>query len=320
VRRFLLIFTIPLSIVSLLLSFVPSQAQEATPTPIVTPTIVPTLIPRPVPSSTITQDGATLELLFTGIVQGQVGVVHLSGAGVTGARANFADKLTEFFPVEGDGFYGLISVDLDQTPSTNYPLEVYADYGADTHVTLTAEVPVLQGAFIRQDVTVGADLAYLLDPQVERNEFARLESLYDNFTLTRYWSGGAFQYPIPSVTTAPFGAFRVFNDTLTTRHTGWDLRAAVGTPVMAMASGVVAFAGLMDVRGNYVFIDHGYGVYSGYAHLSQIHVTRGQEIVEGQIIGVSGNTGRSSGAHFHWEMVVNGNWIDTVQFLQTWLP
>jgi hypothetical protein len=319
VRRFLLIFTIPLSILSLLLTFIPSQAQEATATPIATPTIASTPIPRPASSNTITQDGVTLELLFTGIVQGQVGVVHVNGTGITGARANLADKLTEFFPVDGDGFYGLLSVDLDQTPSL-YPLEVYVDYGAETHVLITAEVQVLQGAFIRQDVTVTSDRAYLLDPQVERNEFARLASLYNNFTLTRYWHGNVFQYPIPSVTTSPFGAFRVFNETLNTRHTGWDLRAAVGTPVMTMTGGVVAFAGLMDVRGNYVFIDHGYGVYSGYAHLSQIHVTRGQEIAAGQIIGMSGDTGRSNGAHFHWEMVVNGNWIDTVQFLQTWLP
>lgn len=318
-RRILLIFSIPLLVVSLLLSIGPSQAQEATATPVILPTATATPIPRPSPRNSVTQDGVTLELFFTSIAQGQVGVVRLSGAGVVGGRANFADKLTEFFPIESEGFYGLLSVDLDQTPGA-YNLEVFADYDAETHVTLNVEVQVDQGQFIRQDVNVTDDRAYLVDPQVERNEFARLESLASQFTLTRYWSGNAFQYPIPSVTTSPFGAFRVFNGTVSTRHTGWDLRASVGTPVMASASGVVAFAGLMDIRGNYVFIDHGYGVFSGYAHFSQIHVTRGQQVVAGQIIGMSGDTGRSNGAHLHWEMMVNGEWVDTVQFLQTWLP
>ncbi|MFN8372233.1 MAG: M23 family metallopeptidase [Anaerolineae bacterium] len=318
-RRILLMFSVPLLLLSLLLTFVPSQAQEATPIPAETPAAAATLIPRPAPSNSVTVDGATLEVLFASIAEGQIGLVHVFGEGITGARANFIDKLTEFFPVEGDGFFGLLSVNLDQTPGT-YPLQVFADYGPDTHVTLTADVQVTQGQFIRQDVTVSGDRAYLVDPQVERNEFARLEALYSNFTLTRYWHGGGFQYPIPSVLTSPFGAYRVFNGTVTTRHTGWDFRAAVGTPVMAMAPGVVVFAGLLDIRGNYVFIDHGYGVYSGYAHFSQIHVTRGQEVAEGQIIGVSGDTGRSSGAHLHWEMVVNGEWIDTVQFMETWLP
>ena len=91
-------------------------------------------------------------------------------------------------------------------------------------------------------------------------------------------------------------------------------------PVMASTGGKVAFAGHMDIRGNIVIIDHGYGIFSTYCHLSQIHVTRGQTIVKGQIIGVTGDTGRSSGPHFHWEIAVNGNFVDSIQFAQSWLP
>jgi murein DD-endopeptidase MepM/ murein hydrolase activator NlpD len=267
----------------------------------------------------VTQDGVTLEILFANATQGQVSLLRLTGTNVMGARAHFLDKLVECFLVEGDGFFCLLSVNMDQTPGT-YPLEVYADVDAETHITLAAEIQVAQGQFIRQEVTVNADRAYLVDTQIERNEFARLESLYNNFTLTRYWQGDTMQYPIQSVTTSPFGSFRVFNETLTTRHTGWDMRAPVGTPVMTMAPGVVVFAGLMDIRGNYVFIDHGYGVYSGYAHFSQVHVTRGQEVAAGQIIGVSGDSGRSNGPHLHWEMAVNGEWVDSVQWMSMWLP
>ena len=89
---------------------------------------------------------------------------------------------------------------------------------------------------------------------------------------------------------------------------------------MASGGGTVAFAGRLEIRGNIVVIDHGYGIFSTYCHLSQIHVTRGQTIDKGQIIGVTGDTGRSSGPHFHWEVAVNGDFVDSTQFIQTWLP
>jgi murein DD-endopeptidase MepM/ murein hydrolase activator NlpD len=98
------------------------------------------------------------------------------------------------------------------------------------------------------------------------------------------------------------------------------LRAATGTPVMAMAAGKVAFAGTMDVRGNIVIVDHGYGVFSTYCHFSVINVVRGQNITQGQILGMSGNTGRSNGPHLHWEMNINGQWIDSVDFMSMWMP
>ena len=87
-----------------------------------------------------------------------------------------------------------------------------------------------------------------------------------------------------------------------------------------MAGGTAAFAGHLDIRGNYIVINHGWGVYTGYAHLSQINVERGQTITAGQIIGLTGNSGRSSGPHLHWEVAVNGEWIDGSLFLDTWLP
>src|SRR5690606_36674582 len=119
---------------------------------------------------------------------------------------------------------------------------------------------------------------------------------------------------------SPFGAFRNFNGTLQKRHTGWEISTTLGVPVMASTSGEVAYAGRFDIRGNIVVINHGFGVYSTYNHLSQIHVTRGQTIDRGQIIGVTGDTGRSSGPHFHWEMAVNGDFVDSVHFAETWLP
>jgi murein DD-endopeptidase MepM/ murein hydrolase activator NlpD len=209
---------------------------------------------------------------------------------------------------------------MEQNPRA-YDLTIFAFYDADSPITLTIPVEIIRGDFIRQDIVMAPDRAYLVDAEIERNELARLESVFSQHTAERLWDDNGFQMPILNSTlTSPFGAFRNFNGMLQTRHTGWDIRTTLGVPVMASAGGKVAFAGRLEIRGNIVIVDHGYGIFSTYNHLSQIHVTRGQSIVKGQIIGVTGDTGRSSGPHFHWEMAVNGAFVDSIQFTQTWLP
>jgi hypothetical protein len=297
------------------LALAPAAAQEPPDTPETVLTLTPAA--RPVPTAVVTEGNATLELLFDGIPQGQVGVVHVTGNGVAGARARFLNRLVDFFPVDGDGFFGLLSVSMEQSPRT-YDLDVFVWYDDTTRATVRAQVAVPVGDFIRQTVTIPPDKAFLIDPELERTELARLESIDGNVTAERLWNG--FQLPLPSTLTSPFGAFRTFNQAVETRHTGWDMRSTLGMPVMASGAGEVAYAGWMEIRGNYVMLDHGYGVYSGYAHLSQIHVTRGQTVTEGQILGTTGNTGRTSGPHFHWEIAVNGEWVDAVRFLEMWKP
>jgi hypothetical protein len=283
-----------------------------------TPAPLPTRMPQPAPSSRARGEHATVDIYFPTLAQGDTGLLHVSGDNIQSVRARFINELIDFFPMD-DGFYGLVSADMEQPPR-RYPLDVFVTYDDGSREPINTEIELISGGFIAQEVTISADKAILISPDVERNELARLESLVGQTTLERYWDSTGFQLPVLSALTSPFGAFRTFNATLNTRHTGWDIRTTLGTPVMASAAGKVAFAGLLDIRGNYVLIDHGYGVYSGYAHFSQIHVTRGQDISKGQILGLSGDTGRTSGPHFHWEMAVNGEWVDSVHFLEMWMP
>jgi murein DD-endopeptidase MepM/ murein hydrolase activator NlpD len=305
------------------LTMVGAQGIEETPLPAdatQAPIVTPTPLPKPFPVSVIEQDGMTVELYFDHIAQGQVGLVHVKGDGIAGARARLFNDLIDFFPIEGDGFYGLLSANMEQNPRT-YDTAIFAWDSSNRRVTINIPLTVTTGEFIRQEITMAPDRAYLVDAEIERGELARLESVFNQYTTTRLWDGNGFQMPIlNSSLTSPFGAFRTFNGMLQTRHTGWDIRTTLGVPVMASAAGTVAFAGRLEIRGNMVVIDHGFGIFSTYNHLSQIHVTRGQSIVKGQIIGVTGDTGRSSGPHFHWEMAVNGDFVDSIQFTQTWLP
>lgn len=294
----------------------PPPPTVGTPAPIYTATPVP----RPLPTSVLEQEGTTVQLYFQSIAQGQVGLVHVNGENIAGGRARFLNNIIDFYPVPGDGFYGILSVSMEQTPR-KYDLAVFAWYEDGTRVTINTQVDVVLGGFIRQDIAMAPDRLYLVNAEIERDELARLESVFSPVTPEHSWDASGFQLPIlGSELTSPFGAFRNFNGALQTRHTGWDIRTVLGVPVMASAAGKVAFAGLLEIRGNIVIIDHGYGVFSTYCHLSQIHVTRGQTISKGQIIGVTGDTGRSSGPHFHWEMAVNGNFVDTIQFTRSWIP
>jgi murein DD-endopeptidase MepM/ murein hydrolase activator NlpD len=93
-------------------------------------------------------------------------------------------------------------------------------------------------------------------------------------------------------------------------HAGIDLAAGPGTPVTATAGGVVRFAGTGEGYGNTILLDHGAGVESRYGHLQKLSVTRGQRVERGQLIGLSGNTGRSTAPHLHYEVLVNGRPVD----------
>ncbi len=98
-------------------------------------------------------------------------------------------------------------------------------------------------------------------------------------------------------------------------HTGIDLAMSVGTPVSASDSGIVTAAGWAGAYGNRIKIDHGQGEYvTLYAHLSQIAVNVGEVVEQGEIVGYSGNTGRSTGPHLHFEIWVNGEPRDPIKF------
>jgi len=280
----------------------------------------PTAIPRPLPTTVLTLERATLEIFFAALAQGQIGLLHVTGEGVAGARARFLNSLIDFYPVEGDGFYGLLAASMEQNPR-QYDLDIFVWYSDETRQTINTQIEVVTGAFIRQEVTIPPDKSYLVDPEIERDELARMEGIFSTFTPEKVWDNNGFVLPIPGGSlTSPFGAFRNFNQSVQTRHTGWDVRATLGQPVLAAAAGKVAYAGLLQIRGNCVVIDHGYGVYTTYSHFQQIHVTRGQTITKEQVLGLVGNTGRTSGPHFHWEIAVNGVYVDAIQFMTTWRP
>ena len=100
-------------------------------------------------------------------------------------------------------------------------------------------------------------------------------------------------------------------------HTGQDITAAPGTPVVAAANGSVTFAGWKNGYGQLVEIDHGHGLTTRYGHLSKIETTIGQEIARGEPLGRVGSTGRSTGPHLHYEVRINDTPVNPLAYLPT---
>ena len=97
-------------------------------------------------------------------------------------------------------------------------------------------------------------------------------------------------------------------------HAGMDFSAAVGTDIYATGDGTVEDAGWESGYGNCVVIDHGYGYKTRYAHMSRIGVRRGEKVIRGQVIGAVGNTGKSTGPHLHYEVIVKGRTVNPVNY------
>lgn len=295
----------------LTLSLIPARAQEGL-------DIVFQPAPRPMPTAVMIESGARLELYFSSLKQGGFGLLRLAGDGIESPRLDYLGRERRFFQVEDDAWYALLIVDMNASPGLRQ-LTVRADRGPE-EISFTRDIRVDSGRFILQEFELPADRAYLVDPAIEAAEFARLDEITSEAGPNPLWDADGFGLPLESETTSPFGAFRVLNDGVKTRHTGWDQRASTGTPVHAMASGKVVFAAPLEIRGDTVVIDHGVGVYTLYAHLSATNVTRGEAVDAGQIIGLSGNSGRSTGAHLHWELIVAGHWLDGLEMVALWLP
>jgi len=125
-----------------------------------------------------------------------------------------------------------------------------------------------------------------------------------------------FQRPVPGALTGSFGMRRIFNGVPRAPHSGLDIKAPAGQVVRAPADGVVVLTGNFFFSGNAVFLAHGEGVVSLFAHLSKILVKEGQVLRAGAPLGEVGMTGRATGPHLHWSLSLNNARVDPRLFLQ----
>jgi len=224
------------------------------------------------------------------------------------------------FDLASKTWYGVAGVSLETAPG-NHRLELEGKTPSGQRASFSQSVPVGKAAY--RTVALSVPRKYT-EPDAEtlariKREQALKSEVFGHVSLEREWSG-RFLVPVQTSTTEVFGTQRTFNGVRQTVHQGLDYRAATGTPVAAMNSGMVILARELFFEGNCVVIDHGQGLLTLYLHFSEIRVKEGERVTRGQVIGLSGATGRVTGPHLHVAVRWQGTYVNPATLLTLALP
>ncbi len=266
----------------------------------------------------------SIEIGSLPLVQGSMMEVTVRASQPISLTGQFGDWSIPFAQ-DGDHYTGLVGVGAHPVSGVMpglHSIVITATHDNALPAVVVSNVQIRPGHFNSEYIILSADRQELLDPALVNAELQKLNDTWTVFNPQRYWNG-LFRVPVDKFIriSSPFGTRRSYGGgPMTSYHEGTDFAVPAGTPVYAPADGVVLIAEPLAVRGNAVVIDHGWGVYSGLYHLSEIKVTPGQQVKQGDLVGLSGNTGLSTGAHLHWDVRVRGLNVDALQFTRQVFP
>ena len=182
---------------------------------------------------------------------------------------------------------------------------------------LLAQFTVKEGKFDEEILHVNQKTVVISKSNLKKIAIEReaLNKIYASAEKTQLFNH-QFIRPLTSFITSNYGSRRLFNDQKKTQHLGTDFRAPIGEKIIASNTGKVVLASELFFTGFTVILDHGLGIFSVYAHLSELLVKKGQIVESGDILGKSGNTGRVSGPHLHWGVKMNNQWVDGISMIE----
>ena len=214
--------------------------------------------------------------------------------------------------------YGLLGSDVRNTQPGNYDIlfeftQGGKKYKASGKITLNAR------QYPQEHLTVSSKMVN--PPKKELNRIRNESKLVGNalrtMTVPRRWTTPP-QPPLTNITlTSHYGFQRVYNGVPRSGHNGADIRAATGTKVRAPFAGTVVLTGFHYYAGGSVYIDSGNGVITAFFHLSEINVKKGERVAKGQVVAKSGSTGRVTGPHLHYSLILGGQFVDPIPLLST---
>ena len=250
------------------------------------------------------------------ILQGEIAEINFSAPGVVTAEGRLGSEKIYFYPGDTGAFAALVGADLETKPG---PAKIVVSGTTQAGAPWATEIPlkIKAKAFKSESFAVAQEFDQLSPDVLERirreqEQFARAFAV----SAPQRWWLRPFVGPLPKEITSSFGYRRVINGTPRAPHTGVDLKAAMETPVLAANHGRVVLLGDFFYSGKSVVLDHGGGLFTVYFHLSEFKAGDGAEVRKGDVIALSGMTGRVTGPHLHWGARMNGARIDPFQLVE----
>jgi murein DD-endopeptidase MepM/ murein hydrolase activator NlpD len=254
--------------------------------------------------------------------QGDVCLVRASGpASLKSIHGEFqGERFSISFNNETGTYEGLMGIDMSTSPAT-YEIKVFATDGDNRVYSSTLPLRVKKVDFGTQVLSLPPSMVDLDAKTLERvnQETRKLEALFQASQNKRLWKS-VFIRPVDGEISTGFGLTRIINGQRRSQHTGVDLQAEEGTSVLATNHGVVVLVDELFFSGKSVILDHGWGLYSMYFHLSEALVKEGDLVRAGAILGRVGSTGRSTGPHLHWGIRIKGARVDPLSLLRIGTP
>jgi murein DD-endopeptidase MepM/ murein hydrolase activator NlpD len=235
-------------------------------------------------------------------------------------------ELSFSFDPASKTWFALAGVSLETFPGT-YPIELTGETSPGKmprrKISFTRAFVVARGKYPKTEVKLSVEGKFTepspeQQKQIEEGVEVKKDYL-SRVTPEREWSG-EFTAPAEAEISDVFGAERVFNGKAQSTHFGLDFRVPTGTPVAAMNDGTVLLARPLYFEGNFVVLDHGQGLLTLYLHLSEFKVKEGDQVKRGQIVGLSGGTGRATGPHLHVAVRWQGIYLDPASLMRLQLP
>jgi len=217
-------------------------------------------------------------------------------------------------------WYGFAGVSLATKPGT-YTLRVEGKGAGEKDAAMSYTVAVGAAHYPTSALKVAPGF---VEPPKEtlariEEDQAEKKKVFSTTAPETLWSG-RFEPPAEAEVSGVFGSARVFNGVKKSQHTGLDFRVTTGTPIVAANSGTVILARPLYFEGNCVMIDHGQGLLTMYLHLSEFKVKEGDTVKKGQLLGLSGGTGRATAPHLHFAVRWRGEYLDPRTLLELHPP
>ncbi len=252
------------------------------------------------------------------LTQGSAAIIRLRSNEPTAVEASSDDRPLPL-DLGNDYAWAIVSFSPD-APIGQKSLTFVGRDEAGNESRLSTTLSIGSGDFPSEDVEIPPALATLLQPEFRADEETMLAGIFAKSNEPPHWTG-RFRVPTEGTILTEFATERAFNGGPTVgRHAGVDIAAPQGSAVLASQAGRVALIDPLTVRGNTLVIDHGHGIYTLYAHLSEILVSPDAQVEAGQQVARVGTTGLSTGPHLHWEVWVGGANVDPFNWTKLDLP